>query len=175
MRALALLVSLVSLALPFAALAAGGHDSVRCTGCHSLLDPKTKQPYTASTALCLACHAETDQGGRGYLPVSRHTSHPFGLATINPKVARVPAQLLREGGRFECMGCHDPHPSNPNFKYLRVDVGNTGEKMEAFCAVCHGSKADAAAEKLVLFDSMDEAHAPAASPAPPAAGKPGRK
>jgi hypothetical protein len=47
--------------------------------------------------------------------------------------------------------------------------------MEAFCAVCHGSKADAAAEKLVLFDSMDEAHAPAASPAPPAAGKPGRK
>jgi hypothetical protein len=55
------------------------------------------------------------------------------------------------------MGCHDPHPSNPYFKYLRVDTAK-GSKMDAFCAVCHPIKADVAtvAEKAVLFTSMDE-------------------
>ena len=38
-------------------------------------------------------------------------SHPYGLASVNSKVANVPADLLR-GGRFECVGRYDPHPSN---------------------------------------------------------------
>ncbi len=69
----------------------------------------------------------------------------------------MPAELLREGGRFECLGCHDPHPSNPYYKYLRVDTAK-GSKMDAFCAVCHPIKADMATvnEKAVLFTSMDE-------------------
>jgi predicted CXXCH cytochrome family protein len=173
-------------ALPLSALAAGGHDSVGCTGCHSIhsakdkvifavtankqvLNPKTKQPYTGTTALCLGCHEESSKGGQGYAPISGHISHPYGLASVDPKIAKVPPQLLREGGRFECMGCHDPHPSNPNYKYLRVDTAK-GSKIDAFCAVCHPVKADAAAERIAIFDSMDETGAAAA--AKPAAAEP---
>ncbi len=186
-------------ALPLSALAAGGHDAVGCTGCHSIhtskgdiifavapnktiVNPKTKQPYSGTTALCLGCHEESSKGGQGYAPVSAHLSHPYGLAQVNAKIAKVPPELLREGGRFECLGCHDPHPSNPYYKYLRVDTAK-GSKIDAFCAVCHPIKADGqtVAEKAVLFTSMDEtsnrvmkaAPAPeqkkaAASEAPPA-------
>jgi predicted CXXCH cytochrome family protein len=160
-------------ALPLSALAAGGHDAVGCVGCHSIhtakdqiifavpankqvVNPKTKQPYTGITALCLGCHEDTAKGGQGYAPISAHMSHPYGLASVDPKVAKVPPELLRDGGRFECLGCHDPHPSNPYYKYLRVDTAK-GAKMDAFCAVCHPIKADAAAaENVAFFTSMDE-------------------
>jgi predicted CXXCH cytochrome family protein len=159
-------------ALPMTALAAGGHDSVGCNGCHAIhtakgeiifavgpnkqaVNPKTKQPYTGTTALCLGCHEETSKGGQGYAPVSAHISHPYGLASVNSKVAKVPAELLREGGRFECLGCHDPHPSNPNYKYLRVDTAK-GNKMDAFCGVCHPSKGGDVASSSSIFTSMDE-------------------
>jgi predicted CXXCH cytochrome family protein len=173
MRHLKILALFVAFLAPLAAKAAGGHDSVGCAGCHSLhsakgdiifavgpntkmLNPKTKQPYQGLTALCLACHADSDKGGQGYAPVSQHSSHPFSVASVNPKVAKVPAELLRDG-KFECLGCHDPHPSNPYYKYLRVDTAK-GAKMDAFCAVCHPVKADTAtvAEKAALFTSMDE-------------------
>jgi predicted CXXCH cytochrome family protein len=186
LRGLAL--AAVAAALPMSALAAGGHDSVGCTGCHAIhtakdkiifavkantqtLNPKTKQPYTGTTALCLGCHEETSKGGQGYAPISGHMSHPYGLAAVDPKIAKVPPELLREGGRFECMGCHDPHPSNPNYKYLRVDTAK-GSKIDAFCAVCHPIKADAAAsEKVVLFTSMDETGSRALAPAGSAPAK----
>jgi predicted CXXCH cytochrome family protein len=199
-------LALVALATaaPAAALAAGGHDAVGCNGCHAIhtakgdiifavgpnktaLNPKTKQPYSGTTALCLGCHADSKDGGQGYAPISGHMSHPYGLAAVNPKVAKVPGELLREGGRFECLGCHDPHPSNPYYKYLRVDTSK-GSKMDAFCAVCHPIKADQATakEQVVLFTSMDEtgnrvmpkaqpAAAPAAAKVPAAAEKKPKK
>jgi predicted CXXCH cytochrome family protein len=156
---------------PLAAFAAGGHDSVGCNGCHSLhqakgsiifavqpntkyLNPKTKQPYTGTTALCLACHQDTDKGGQGFAPISQHMSHPFGIDRVNPKIAKVPGELLRDG-RFECIGCHDPHPSNPYYKYLRVDTQG-GKNVDAFCAACHAMKAEASAQKPTFFSSMDE-------------------
>jgi predicted CXXCH cytochrome family protein len=196
----------IAAALPLSAFAAGGHDAVGCTGCHSIhsakgsmifaitankqvVNPKTKQPYTGTTALCLGCHEETSKGGQGYAPISSHISHPYGLTSVDPKVAKVPPELLREGGRFECLGCHDPHPSNPYYKYLRVDTAK-GSKIDAFCAICHPIKADVATvnEKAVLFTSMDEtgnrtigkgsakeqkapASAPAGEPAAPAKKK----
>lgn len=196
-RPLALAAAALVSLLPVAASAAGGHDAVGCAGCHAIhtakdqiifavaankqvLNPKTKQPYTGTTALCLGCHEDSSKGGQGYAPISGHMSHPYGLASVDAKVAKVPPELLREGGRFECLGCHDPHPSNPYYKYLRVDTAK-GSKMDAFCAVCHPIKADVAtvAEKAVLFTSMDEtgnrvlapkaAAAPAAEKAPAAA------
>ncbi len=161
-------------ALPLSAFATGGHDAVGCVGCHAIhtakgeiifavnankqvVNPKTKQPYSGTTALCLGCHEESSKGGQGYAPIAGHISHPYGLAQVDAKIAKVPGELLREGGRFECLGCHDPHPSNPYYKYLRVDTAK-GSKMDAFCAVCHPIKADVAtvAERAVLFTSMDE-------------------
>jgi len=192
----------LALAAPAVALAAGGHDGVGCVGCHAIhtakgeiifavapnksaVNPKTKTPYSGTTALCLGCHEESAKGGQGYAPVHANMSHPYGLATVDAKIAKVPPELLREGGRFECLGCHDPHPSNPNFKYLRVDTGAKGQNMDGFCGVCHPIKADAAAvaTKAALFTSMDETGnrvmkapaakqaAPAAPAAKPAAGK----
>ena len=177
-----LAIALAALA-PFAARAAGGHDAVGCSGCHSLhaakgevifavapntryLNPKTKQPYTGATALCLACHQDADKGGQGFAPVSQHLSHPFSVERVNPRVARVPQELLRDG-KFECLGCHDPHPSNPYYKYLRVDTRG-GKDTDAFCAVCHAGKADPslATAKVAFFDSAKNEGV--AVPPPPA-------
>ncbi|ABS27151.1 cytochrome c3 family protein [Anaeromyxobacter sp. Fw109-5] len=178
-----ILVLSLAAALPLSALAAGGHDGVGCAGCHAIhtakgeiifavgpnkvaQNPRTKSAYTASTALCLGCHEESSKGGQGYAPVAGHMSHPYGLASVNSKVANVPADLLRNG-RFECVGCHDPHPSNPNHKYLRVDTAK-GQNMDAFCGVCHSVKADPSvvSKKAAVFTSMDQragVAAPAAS------------
>ncbi len=174
---------------PALALASGGHDGVGCNGCHSVhaakgpeifavapngkyLNPGTGQPFGGTTALCLGCHQDADKGGQGIAPISQHVSHPFGVKSVNPKVAKVPAELLGEGGSFGCLGCHDPHPSNPYYKYLRVDTGAKGQKMDNFCAACHPIKADQAmaAQKPALFTSMDETGnrvlAPAGAPPP---------
>jgi len=182
-----LAVALLAAALlPSAVLAAGAHESVGCFGCHGgkgtqsfavapntkALDPGTKQPYSGTTALCLACHAEREQGGQGYAPISQHVSHPFYVASVNARVARVPAELLRERSRFECISCHDPHPSNPNYKYLRADVGAKGKKMDRFCGVCHPVKADPTAEKVELFTSMNEGGRPASAREAPPPEKP---
>jgi predicted CXXCH cytochrome family protein len=138
------------LLLPVAARAAGGHGKVGCNGCHAnkavmagnktLVDPATRQPYAGTTAICLACHESAEHGGKGFLPVTQQHSHPFALATVNPKRARVPAEYLTKD-RFGCMSCHDPHPSNTNYKYLRTNVGASGDKMDAFCGLCHPTKA----------------------------------
>ncbi len=151
-----LLGAVVALASPGAARAAGGHDAVGCIGCHPTkggekglvapnrvaIDPATRQPYGGITAVCLACHEASERGGQGYAPIERHASHPFGAARVNPKVARVPAELLGKDGTFGCTSCHDPHPSNARWRYLRVDVGAKGEKLDRFCAECHALKAD---------------------------------
>lgn len=173
MRIVRTLALLVCPLLPFAALAAGGHDAIGCKGCHSLhaakgeiiftvapnktyLNPKTKQPYSGTTALCLACHQDADKGGQGIDPVSQHLSHPFFVENVNPRIAKVPPEVLRDG-KFDCLGCHDPHPSNPYYRYLRVDTAG-GKQMDKFCAACHAMKADSkdAAEKVAFFSSMDE-------------------
>ncbi|HUL60802.1 MAG TPA: cytochrome c3 family protein [Anaeromyxobacteraceae bacterium] len=186
------LIAALAVVAPVAAFPAGGHDSIGCTGCHSihtakdtlifavqankqLLNPKTKQPYTGTTALCLGCHADSNQGGQGYAPVHANMSHPYGLASVNPKIAKVPPELLREGGRFECLGCHDPHPSNPYYKYLRVDTAN-GQKFDAFCGVCHPIKADVASlgAKVTFFTSMDETGTRTLAPAGEKAAAPAK-
>ncbi len=174
------LLVLAAAALPLGAAALGGHDRVGCTGCHSvhaarsedlfalppntkLLDPRTDRPNGTISALCLSCHAEPEEGGRGKAPVSRHFHHPFSVAKPNPRVATVPPELLR-GGRFECVGCHDPHPSNPNYMYLRIAVSRTPTLSE-LCSVCHPGKADRASPPQRLFSSMDERAARPAAPA----------
>jgi predicted CXXCH cytochrome family protein len=157
--------------LPGLASAIGPHDSLNCTGCHGIhtakgaiifavapnqtaLNPRTKQPFTGVTALCLACHETPDNGGMGILPISASHSHPFDVVP-DPKKATVPDMALRDG-KLECVSCHDPHPSNPNYKYLRVDTAN-GTKMPVFCAMCHRSKVDPGTPTdIKIFSSMDE-------------------
>ncbi|HEY3346564.1 MAG TPA: cytochrome c3 family protein [Nitrospirota bacterium] len=170
LRKLALSLSFVLLGAG-AAFAAGGHEGMQCTGCHNIHDakgqlifevaPNTKampqgsvMPSKSISALCLGCHADADKGGMGIAPVSQHTSHPWG-SVPNKKRANVPDILLRNGA-LDCVSCHDPHPSNTNYRYLRVDTAG-GKKMANFCAACHASKADKSASGgIKFFSSMDE-------------------
>ncbi len=159
---------LVVLALPAVVFAAGAHEPLACTGCHGIhnakgeiifavnpnteaINPATGAPFEGITALCQGCHSEV--GGMGIMPVSGQTSHPIGV-TPNAKVATMPAKLIR-GGKLECVGCHDPHPSNPNYKYLRVAT-NGGSDMANFCNLCHSSKSGKSTSPEDTFDSMDE-------------------
>lgn len=185
MRGLALALALLALLAATAAAAVGGHDGIGCTGCHSmhaakgmdlyalapnrkLLNPKTNQPHAPVTQFCLACHADPADGGKGLGSVANHLGHPFSAASVNPRLAKVPAELLRDG-QFECIGCHDPHPSNPNYRYLRVASGKQAPSMTVFCVVCHPGKADPNRAPPSLFSSMDET-APRAG-AKPATGR----
>jgi predicted CXXCH cytochrome family protein len=178
-RLVRLLLSLAACAAAATALASGGHQKLNCTGCHSMhaakggdlaaLPPNVKmpeartgKPHGAPTASCLACHADTADGGKGILPVSEHMRHPFSVEQPNPRVAKVPPELLRDG-RFECLSCHDPHPSNPNYRYLRI-AATAAPSMSQFCSVCHTRKADSTTPAPKLFDSMDERVPRAAAP-----------
>lgn len=162
--------------------AAGAHDGLVCTGCHDIhyakdsfifavaankvaTSPSTKKTYSGVTALCLGCHADAEHGGMGIKPISQHTTHPFGTPP-NPKIARVPRALLRDS-KMDCVSCHDPHPSNPNYRYLRTDTKG-GSEMQYFCAMCHPAKADnsvsnQAMKTLKVFTSMDESKGPTTS------------
>ncbi|MBA3071843.1 MAG: cytochrome C [Nitrospirae bacterium] len=170
--------------------ASGAHDGLLCTGCHGIhnakgeiifavepnkksINPKTKQPYTGTTALCLGCHETPDKGGMGIMAVSPNMSHPYGIVP-SAKVANVPGTFLRDN-KLECVGCHDPHPSNPNYKYLRVDA-EKGAKMQNFCAMCHPMKADPkVVREMKIFDSMDERNFTLPTPVAPAAPAPKKK
>lgn len=170
---------LAVLLMPVIASAAGGHDSLGCTGCHGIheaetgelifavkpntkaVDPRTKKAYGGVTALCLGCHE--DNGGLGIKPIKSMKSHPYGVKP-NPRVAAVPSSLLRKG-KLECIGCHDPHPSNPNHKYLRMATKG-GSNMQDFCSLCHSSKSGKKVSASNVFSSMNEGAAkPASKPA----------
>jgi predicted CXXCH cytochrome family protein len=159
---------LILLVTPAVAYGAGGHEMLSCTGCHGIhtakgdiifevepnkvaVNPRTQKPFVGVTALCLGCH-ET-QGGMGIKPIAAKHSHPYGIKP-DPKVAAVPSAALRDG-KLECVGCHDPHPSNPNHRYLRIDTAG-GAKMETFCSLCHSSKSGKQTPASEMFSSMDE-------------------
>ncbi|WP_457638806.1 cytochrome c3 family protein [Persephonella sp.] len=153
-------------------MSAGPHKGLDCLGCHDphyakaqkifkvkndkYPNPRTGQKVKDINALCLGCHNLTEFGGAGVRPIYLHMTHPVGVQP-NPKIAKVPEALLREG-LLQCVSCHDPHPSNPNWKYLRVDTKN-GTQVGVFCMTCHPAKAD---EKyygitdIKIFTSMNE-------------------
>ena len=132
------------------ALAYGPHDP-SCVECHSIhyakgkailaVAPNTteKNPATGGTAagdaaLCLGCHNEDE----GIMPIHLSSTHPVGM---KPNRVKVPSNLLRKDGTLGCTSCHNPHPSNPNYKYLQGEVAK-GSEVGKFCAMCHADKAD---------------------------------
>jgi len=158
--------------------AAGMHEAVACLGCHSphyavddkifavkntiMKNPRTKEQLEGLVAAnCLGCHELEEFGGAGIRPIHLHTTHPIGIVP-NKKIADVPDNLLKNG-KLDCISCHDPHTSNPNFMYLRVNTGKEGENMQNFCAMCHSSKADLkmlgikSADEMKVFSSMNQA------------------
>jgi predicted CXXCH cytochrome family protein len=130
------------------AFAAGPHDA-NCVDCHSLHAAKGKailavepgldaNPFTGAAAasdvaFCLGCHGAKV----GIAMVHLNTTHPVGM---KPGRVKVPAELLRADGTVGCMSCHEPHPSNANYKYLRGSVTQANELGGKFCVLCHSEK-----------------------------------
>jgi predicted CXXCH cytochrome family protein len=124
------------------ALAFGPHDN-NCTDCHSLHYAKGKaiigvspkgEGEKSDIPLCLGCHNKEE----GIMPIIISATHPVGGKPVKVK---VPSDLLRADGTMGCSSCHDPHPSNPNYKYLQGEVKKSGE-LGKFCAMCHQEKVD---------------------------------
>ena len=90
---------------------------------------------------------------------------------MKPSKVKVPADLLRPNGSLGCMSCHDPHPSNPNYKYLQGKIAKSSE-MGKFCALCHAEKVDMA--KASAAAAPAPAKAPVAAPAAAPASVPAR-
>lgn len=157
--------------------AAGPHDGITCVGCHSphfavdnklfaVKNTQAKNPLTGQSvegmvaAKCMGCHQVAELGGAGVRPIHLDTTHPIGIKP-NPRIADVPENLLVDG-KLDCTSCHEPHPSNSNFMYLRVNTGKQGENLQNFCAMCHSSKADLKVmgikdpKQLQVFSAMDE-------------------
>jgi len=127
------------------------HDE-NCVDCHSIHYSKsakmlmanepdvsenshTKKPLEGVDAMCMGCHS-----GDGGPEIAVMDTHPVGMVPIKVK---VPVERLRDG-KITCMGCHDPHPSNTNYKYLVVDT-NEGANLFKFCGLCHDDKTKKAA------------------------------
>lgn len=149
----AILLAAVALFLSGSAFAFGPHDN-NCKECHSLHkakgqaiigvapNVKEKNPSTGRSAeddisLCLGCHNEAE----GIMPIMLASTHPVGM---KPEKVKVPADLLRANGAIGCVSCHDPHPSNANYKYLRSPAGaiNKAGDLGKFCSNCHSDKVD---------------------------------
>lgn len=152
-----ILLSLIVALVPTILSAAGPHDGITCLGCHSphfavddkifavkntkMKNPLTKESFEKLTARnCLGCHELAEYGGAGIRPVHLHTTHPIGMVP-NPKIASVPNNMLKNG-MLDCVSCHEAHPSNKNFMYLRVNTGAGGDNIQKFCAACHDAKVD---------------------------------
>ena len=158
------------------AYAFGPHDGLDCLGCHSphfavddkifavknvqITNPVNGQSLEGlSAAKCLGCHQLEQFGGAGIRPIHLHTTHPIGIVP-NPKIASVPPKLLKDG-KLDCISCHEPHPSNSNALYLRVDVGKGATNVQKLCAICHSAKANLESAGLDLtniqvFSAMDQ-------------------
>jgi len=156
----------------------GPHTALDCLGCHDphyakaqkifkvknevIVNPRTGDRIDDVSALCLGCHNIPQFGGAGIRPIHLHMTHPVNVLP-NTKIANVPHKLLRSN-KLQCISCHDPHPSNPNWRYLRVDTEG-GTKVGNFCQMCHPAKADSAfyggnQRQLQVFTSMNEAVGP---------------
>lgn len=148
-----LAVAALALGIAAPAFAYGPHDP-NCVECHSIhaakgkailaVAPNTKQQNPATgtgaagdQALCLGCHSDE----QGIMPIHLTSTHPVGM---KPNKVKVPAEMLRKDGTLGCASCHDPHPSNPNHKYLQGGVSK-GSEIGKFCALCHADKADTGA------------------------------
>jgi predicted CXXCH cytochrome family protein len=104
----------------------------------------TVNPHTGKTpdriaSLCLACHTE-EPDGAGYRPINLSTSHPMG---VTPQKAAVPPASLGFAGEkvLTCLSCHDEHPSNKNYAYLRWPL-KSKQDIPKFCGRCHSQYKD---------------------------------
>jgi len=150
-------------------------------------DDKTQNPATRKTlqgvsALCLACHGKHGEGEEAK-GIDLHASHPIGIAPGgNVKVPKEGLGYSGEEKTLSCASCHDWHPTNKNYKYLRWGAAGKYD-LSRFCQHCHVNKGNpegaGAHGECVLCHSTHEGRgplmlteAPNTTTVNPATGKP---
>lgn len=122
----------------------GGHEN--CDLCHKnaskknytlvsqnktkAINPATKKPYGKLDALCQSCHEQSSQ-----------FAHPVGIIP-DPQKVMVPEDALGFSGQEQevtCLSCHNPHPDNKSYQYLRWQVEDEDD-MTTFCVKCHAAQ-----------------------------------
>ncbi len=147
MKRFTTVLAVATFSVLFFTIAAWAQHDENCIDCHSPHYSKSKKmlmtnepsvetnshtnkPLDGVDSMCMGCHS-----GEGGTEVAIMQTHPVGTTPVK---VNVPTDRLRDG-KITCVGCHDPHPSNSNYKYLVVDTDN-GENMYKFCGLCHGDK-----------------------------------
>jgi hypothetical protein len=103
------------------------------------VNPRTGKTPDRIASLCLACHTN-EPDGAGYRPINLATTHPVGVA---PTKAKVPPDLMGFAGEkvITCTSCHDHHPENTNYAYLRWPIKQKAD-IPVFCGKCHPESKD---------------------------------
>jgi hypothetical protein len=140
--------SMLIIGVLFSPLAcAGGHEE--CELCHKdaaredytlivqpdteTINPRTGRLFGIRDALCMSCHREK---------LDLDATHSVGVI---PQKAVMPKDALGFRGQeleLTCESCHDPHPDNENYMYLRWPASPEKGGLNQFCATCHPRQAN---------------------------------
>ncbi len=102
----------------------------------SFLDDTEAKPEGTSTPLD---EMELGPVDVGFKIIDLHETHPVGIVTKKVILPEESRGFKWQENQLTCLGCHDHHPSNPNYKYLRWPTDG-GEDINGFCAHCHADK-----------------------------------
>jgi mono/diheme cytochrome c family protein len=75
----------------------------------------------------------------GFRVIDLHETHPVGIIAKKVTLPKESQGFKGQENQLTCLGCHDHHPSNPNYMYLRWPT-DKGKNISKFCAHCHGDK-----------------------------------
>ena len=107
------------------------------------INPFTGKPFERIEAICTSCHT------------SLHLAHPVGIVPDPKKVVLPPeARGFRgEENKLTCLGCHNHHPDNQNYKYLRWPTDGGRDKAK-FCVHCHPKQGRRDARRLLAREKL---------------------
>ena len=75
----------------------------------------------------------------GFRVIDLHETHPVGVESEKVTLPKEARGFKGQENQLTCLGCHDHHPSNPNYMYLRWPT-DKGKDIPRFCAHCHPDK-----------------------------------
>jgi hypothetical protein len=94
---------------------------------YSVINQFTGKAYGKDDALCMSCHRNFEA----------KTIHPVGIVPQSMVLPQEARGFAGQENEITCRSCHDPHPQNKNYKYLRWPA-DRGVNISKFCVVkCH--------------------------------------
>lgn len=161
---------------PATVLAFGPHQKLQCADCHAIHTAKSAknkiEPVSATEkdsgghyifegvmSSCLACHKTGVKGKAGIGSVCAiHAGLPGAGDYPGESSGRLSVPHSSNHEEIGCGRCHDPHRTNPNYKYLIVAT-KKGKNLRKFCVTCHYPKTDRIAEQSVSSLKVEQGYA----------------